>query len=961
MDAELNRPIDFLIITVLEEELKAAISCLDDKIRYSPPDDPYTYYLGYIPIHNNLAYHVVVTRLSQFGGIEAGVATTQLIERWHPQKIILLGIAGGIESAGVTYGDVVIAEYVYYYEPGRQGKRKVARPLQFPCDDLLFFKARDFAIADEANGWFEDISPVPQTKLSARPAIHCAPIGSGEQVIANKIILDKLLIGCPKMKAVAMEGAGVAQACKRAGLGFLEIRGISDLADQQKDDGWHVYAAQAAALFCRLFLQSHPISTRNEAFKEEYRQQSGQHARPNAEQLFLSALAPQRFDPPFDEALLPEPEYFVGRETLLADLCQRLAAKHVTALRGMGGIGKTALASVAVRALRKEGRYQDGIVVLLCHERTDPVALLTDVLTRFDPAKKRPATAEHAFLVELAHTLLHGKDTLVVLDNVEPGWAIEQIIEPLRVAGATVLLTARHQLSFPAHKDTLSLDVLSDESALELFAQSLDRNSRFELSPMETKAGEKIIAALGNHTLAIKLAGKYVRDFQPPDLMTFAAELDPQAALKLPEGEQERIVEAVLGQSIHTLPKDALQLFANLAAFPTADFGRNAALALGLETQLQNPERCVNLLIYRGLLDIYTHQEMGLHSDRSRLHLHPLLFAFAQHLFQEEKREHQERAFLALAQYYARYTNRVSDQWLGPDEINILSLLEWAEKNKKEAVVIELCSGMRFFWRDYYRPEDGLRYLRWGENASAAVARASRSGIDRLRMANLARCRGEILFSMGRLAEAEAIFRDDLQIRQDEQDVEGKSLTLCRLGQVAHQRGLLDMAQDYFQRSLEIFREERNLEAEGSVLSHLGQIARRRGRLGEAERYFREALEIVKKTYNHRGEGEVLLFLGRIARRRGHLDAAAWNFQEALHIAREEHDRRGEDLALSYLGEVALQRGEIEQARQLFEESMHIAREIRDRRGEGVLLQKARKAAEAVAHADERAWVGLSQ
>jgi len=70
-------------------------------------------------------------------------------------------------------------------------------------------------------------------------------------------------------------------------------------------------------------------------------------------------------EPPFDEALLLQPARFVGRAEDLHWLLKQLQKGGVTgitaATRGMGGIGKTTLAAVAVHQLRAEGRFQDGI------------------------------------------------------------------------------------------------------------------------------------------------------------------------------------------------------------------------------------------------------------------------------------------------------------------------------------------------------------------------------------------------------------------------------------------------------------------------------------------------------------------------------------------------------------------------------------------------------------------------
>jgi hypothetical protein len=64
------------------------------------------------------------------------------------------------------------------------------------------------------------------------------------------------------MLAVAMEGAGAATAIHRDAQPprYLEIRGISDYAGPDKNDGWHEYAANAAAAFTIGLLRDRPFA-----------------------------------------------------------------------------------------------------------------------------------------------------------------------------------------------------------------------------------------------------------------------------------------------------------------------------------------------------------------------------------------------------------------------------------------------------------------------------------------------------------------------------------------------------------------------------------------------------------------------------------------------------------------------------------------------------------------------------
>ena len=77
---------------------------------------------------------------------------------------------------------------------------------------------------------------------------------SGTVLSANNLVADaeeqkKLLEACPGAIALEMEGHGIARACQeyidenRRKIQFLVIKGVSDLADEKKNDDWQPQAA----------------------------------------------------------------------------------------------------------------------------------------------------------------------------------------------------------------------------------------------------------------------------------------------------------------------------------------------------------------------------------------------------------------------------------------------------------------------------------------------------------------------------------------------------------------------------------------------------------------------------------------------------------------------------------------------------------------------------------------------
>lgn len=253
--------IDIAIVTALKIERDAILSRLDEVEFIKEDLEPQPYYQGYVNIPGSTErYSVIVMLLLEMGNDEAASATTALLHRWHPASVFMVGIAGGVKGE-VELGDVVVAKYVYYYELAKltsSGEQR--RSEQFPSDTLL----RSRAYTYEETEWKSRISvtrPGSQSSKDALPKVYFAPIASGEKVIANADAIQKLLQDCPKMVAVAMEGAGVARAASRHrdNPRFIEIRGICDFADPSKNDDWHSYAANSAAAFTIGLLHDRPL------------------------------------------------------------------------------------------------------------------------------------------------------------------------------------------------------------------------------------------------------------------------------------------------------------------------------------------------------------------------------------------------------------------------------------------------------------------------------------------------------------------------------------------------------------------------------------------------------------------------------------------------------------------------------------------------------------------------------
>ena len=108
---------------------------------------------------------------------------------------------------------------------------------------------------DSAGGFGPAIlHPCDSQRRSGRPRVFRGPIGAANVVQADPLRRDALR-DRHKIKAVEMEGSGVADAGWIGHVGYLVIRGTCDYCNSTKSDAWHYYAALIAAAYARTVIE----------------------------------------------------------------------------------------------------------------------------------------------------------------------------------------------------------------------------------------------------------------------------------------------------------------------------------------------------------------------------------------------------------------------------------------------------------------------------------------------------------------------------------------------------------------------------------------------------------------------------------------------------------------------------------------------------------------------------------
>ncbi len=171
------------------------------------------------------------------GKVNAGVATSLLLDRFDCRALMMCGVAGGLDPA-LGVGDVVVGvshaqhDYGVHKEDGFLTIQPGSRPSLgddptpgYPESEPLVARLRE-AVQGLA------LEPLPEAVGVGRrqPAIHFGAILTGDSFVNSDALREHLHLRF-SAQAVEMEGGAVAQVARRWGdIPFVNVRCLSDLA-----------------------------------------------------------------------------------------------------------------------------------------------------------------------------------------------------------------------------------------------------------------------------------------------------------------------------------------------------------------------------------------------------------------------------------------------------------------------------------------------------------------------------------------------------------------------------------------------------------------------------------------------------------------------------------------------------------------------------------------------------------
>ncbi|MWA11795.1 AfsR/SARP family transcriptional regulator [Streptomyces sp. BA2] len=216
---------------------------------------------------------------------------------------------------------------------------------------------------------------------------------------------------------------------------------------------------------------------------------------------------------------------FTGRASFVSELSEILSAAEgrvmaVSALAGIGGVGKTTLAVHVAHVARSH--FPDGQLYVDLQGAGSRSAEPETVLGAFLRALGTADSAIPDSLEERAalyRSVLDGRRVLVVLDNARDAAQVRPLLPGME--GCAALVTSRIRMVDLAGAHLVDLDVMSPEEALLLFTRIVGE----ERVTSERKAALDVVAACGFLPLAIRIAASRLAARRTWTVSTLAAKL----------------------------------------------------------------------------------------------------------------------------------------------------------------------------------------------------------------------------------------------------------------------------------------------------------------------------------------------------------------------------------------------------------------------------------------------------
>ncbi|MGW8361726.1 BTAD domain-containing putative transcriptional regulator [Streptomyces wedmorensis] len=610
---------------------------------------------------------------------------------------------------------------------------------------------------------------------------------------------------------------------------------------------------------------------------------------------------------------------FTGRASFVRELGARLATAEghvmaVSALAGIGGVGKTTLAVHVAHEARPH--FPDGQLYVDLQGAGNRAAAPETVLGSFLRALGTADSAIPDSLEDRAalyRSTLDGRRVLVLLDNARDAAQIRPLLPG--TAGCAALVTSRIRMVDLAGAHLVDLDVMSPEEALQLFTRIVGE----ERVGSEREAALDVVAACGFLPLAIRIAASRLAARRTWTVSVLAAKLaDERRRLdELQAGDLA--VKATFELGYGQLEPAQARAFRLLGLADGPDISLAAAAAV-LDLPLWDTEDLLEALVDTSLVESAA-------PGRYRYHDLVRLYARACADRDEQPPSEKEAALSRLLDFYLSTTARVyaierpGDRLvdhLEPTTHDGLTFTDrhdaqdwlYAEANCLLATVRQSASspttlrrGVDLLWASLDLAESGANSKEYEAVATVLRKAAGVAGDVRVE-ARAANTLAYVHHYQGRFEQAGREAEEVARMARSVNDPLPVCWALNVIGAIALYQGRHEDGDKYFTLAITAFRAAGDRAGEASALCNLSRLRLASGRQDDAVRMAQQGADMYDDMGHALKGANGRYALGLALTESGQLKAAAERLREALDVFVDSRQRLWEGMTLFRIAEV---------------------------------------------------------
>ncbi|MFG2783136.1 tetratricopeptide repeat protein [Streptomyces prunicolor] len=664
-------------------------------------------------------------------------------------------------------------------------------------------------------------------------------------------------------------------------------------------------------------------------------------------------------------ALPAAPAVFTGREDEVAELLGALDPEVgggsesvlISAVSGLGGVGKTALALCVAHEARGRGWFAGGALFVDLRGYDDvPVTADQAVLALLRALgvgdADLPPTADEQYARYRAE-LSSRESVLIVLDNASDPAQIARLL-PGEGSGHRVLVTSREvQDSLPVRQ--FRVDGLTPDASRKLIDRSLRQYDPGDRRVAEEPEAVRQLSELCGHLpLALLIVSALLRRGRQRPVATLVSRLnvasDRVRALKFRGVDQYRkelSLRPVLDEMYARLESEPelARVFRLLGQAPGDSIGVEVAASLtGLP--LEQLEPYLDDLTACSLLTVFPDGERWQLHDLVRLYAHtvvaedPGLLDEAAEARSRLVCHYAQRTWSAVAHVQpqaddvpdATFTDRAQAvNWLSAERTGLLAAAQWTDTEDDEQIrdtlLLSHCLGI-----DLERRRAFHDWVTVAETACQASRRVSDRQVQGMVDSSL----GGALLASRRFEEAVDVYRRALGLFEECGDRDGLALAWNNLGLGLREMRRYSEAIEAYGHSARLYGDLGNRRQAAKAHCNLGATLEDLGLLDESLVALEDSLAICMEFGDREVEATIRNSLGIVLRGLGHHIESIASLTHALGLCAELGDWHGRAKSWNNLGLTLKDLGRFDEALSAHTRARSWYVFVEDRRGEAL-------------------------